>query len=155
VIASQVLNPATGTYNISFPNVVPGQPLYLSGAACTASDGGNPCPGGVRFNPAAFTVPAAGTNGDLGRDVLRGLGAWQVDLALQRQINLTEKVNLLFRAESFNIFNHPDFGPPTATFGAVNFGLATNTLNAALPSLGSLYQMGAPRSFQLALKLRF
>jgi hypothetical protein len=155
VIASQVLVPATGTYNISFPNVVPGQPLYLYGAACTASNGGNPCPGGMRFNPAAFTAPAAGTNGDLGRDVLRGLGAWQVDLALQRQINLTEKVNLLFRAESFNIFNHPDFGPPTATFGAVNFGLATNTLNAALPSLGSLYQTGAPRSFQLALKLRF
>lgn len=155
LVASQLLDSASGYYNIFFPNVVQGQPLYLYGAACTASNGGDPCPGGMRFNPAAFKAPAAGVNGNLGRDVLRGLGSWQADVALQRRFNLSEKVNLLLRAESFNLFNHPQFGQPAATLGAVNFGLATNTLNAALPSLGSLYQMGAPRSFQFALKLRF
>jgi len=109
----------------------------------------------MRINPAAFSTPPAGTNGDLGRNVLRGLGSWEVNAALQRQFKLTEKFNLLFRVESFNLFNHPSFGSPVITYGAANFGLATTTLNAALSSVSSLYQMGAPRSFQFALKLRF
>jgi hypothetical protein len=155
ITATQTLNPATGGYNVYFPNLVPNVPIYLYGAACAASDGGNPCPGGMRINPAAFSTPPAGTNGDLGRNILRGLGSWEVNAALQRQFKLTEKFNLLFRVESFNLFNHPSFGSPVITYGAANFGLATTTLNAALSSVSSLYQMGAPRSFQFALKLRF
>jgi hypothetical protein len=44
--------------------------------------------------------------------VLRGFGASQVDLAFQRQFHLTERMQLRFRGEFFNILNHPNFGPP-------------------------------------------
>jgi len=44
---------------------------------------------------------------------LRGFGATQADVGLQRQFHLTEKVALRFPSELFNIFNHPNFGPPT------------------------------------------
>ena len=155
VIASQTLNPATGTFTIAFPNVVPGTPYYLNGSACTASNGGHPCPGGQRINPAAFKAPSAGQNGDLGRDVLRGLPSWQVDFALQREFGITEKLKLEFRAEAFNVLNHPNFGLPNVTLGALNFGQPTNTLNAALPGVNPLYQMGGPRSLQFALRLTF
>ncbi len=85
------------------PNVVPGVPLVLYGSQY---------PGGKAFNPAAFIAPPTGQQGDFGRNVLRGFGAWQADFALQRQFHLTERLALCFRGEFFNIFNHPNFGQP-------------------------------------------
>src|SRR5882672_382729 len=54
-------------------------------------------PGRKAFNPAAFTLPPKGQQGDFGRNVLRVFGAWQADFALQRQFHLTENVGLRFR----------------------------------------------------------
>jgi hypothetical protein len=85
------------------PNMVPGVPLELFGPQY---------PGGKIFNSAAFTPPPQGQQGDFGRNVLRGFGAFQADVAIQRQFRLTEKLDLHFRGEFFNIFNHPNFGPP-------------------------------------------
>jgi len=94
---------ASGTALASRPNVTPGVPLVLYGPQY---------PGGKIFNKAAFTLPPKGTQGDFARNVLRGFGATQADLALQRQFHLTEKMGLRFRSEFFNIFNHPNFGNP-------------------------------------------
>jgi len=72
-----------------------------------------------------------------------------------------ESVGLLFRAEFFNIFNHPNFGPPDSTLTDGLFGHSTQTLASSLGSGGAngglnpLYQIGGPRSIQLALKLQF
>ncbi len=85
--------------------------------------------------------------------MIRGFGAWQIDLALRRQFNLTEKVNLQFRAEAFNVFNHPNFGTITTLLTSASFGQATNMLNRQLGGISPLYQIGGPRSFQFALKL--
>jgi TonB dependent receptor len=133
------------------PNVVPGAPLVLYGSQY---------PGGKAINPTAFTAPPTGQQGDFGRDVLRGFGAWQADVALQRQFHLTEKLGLRFRAEFFNIFNHPNFGSPNNTLGSPLFGQSTQTLASGLAGAGNagfnpLYQVGGPRSIQLALKLLF
>jgi hypothetical protein len=155
VIANQVLNPVTGEFSIIFPNIVAGVPFYLSGTACTASNGGVPCPGGRRINTVAFQAPPAGQNGNLGRNVLRGLPSWQIDFALDRRFNLTEKLDLAFRAEAFNLLNHADFGLPATLLTAKNFGEPTVTQNVAMSGLSSLYQIGGPRSLQLSLKLRF
>jgi hypothetical protein len=57
------------------PDAVPGQPLYLHGSSF---------PGGKSFNSAAFSIPPDGLDGDLGRNVLRGLGARQIDFSLHR-----------------------------------------------------------------------
>jgi len=134
------------------PDVVPGVPLVLYQSQY---------PGGKAFNPAAFTPPPTGQQGDFGRNVLRGFGAWQADVAFQRQFQLTEKVRLHFRGEFFNLFNHPNFGPPDNNLTDALFGLSTQTLASSLGSGGAsggfnpLYQIGGPRSIQLALKLQF
>jgi hypothetical protein len=134
------------------PNIVPGvqQVLY-----------GSQYPGGKIFNGAAFTAPPAGQQGDFGRNVQRGFGAAQADVAFQRQFHFTERLALRFRGEFFNIFNHPNFGPPDNNITDSLFGYSTETLASSLGSGGAngglnpLYQIGGPRSIQLALKLQF
>jgi hypothetical protein len=133
------------------PNVVPGVPLELYGSQY---------PGGKIFNSAAFTAPPTGQQGDFGRNVLRGFGAAQADVAFQRQFHVTERVQLRFRGEFFNIFNQPNFGPPANNLTSVLFGQSTQMLASSLAgSFGAgfnpLYQIGGPRSIQLALKLQF
>ena len=66
---------------------------------------------------------------------------------------MTERVQLQFRSEFFNIFNHPQYGLPQATFGVPGFGSITQTVNTATPvsPVGS----GTPREMQFALRLEF
>jgi hypothetical protein len=136
----------------SRPNLNPGVPLELFGTQY---------PGGKIFNRAAFTAAPAGQQGNFGRNVLRGFGAWQADVGLQRQFHVTERLGLSFRAEFFNIFNHPDFGSPINLLTSPLFGRSTQTLANSLGSGGAngglnpLYQIGGPRSIQFALKLQF
>ena len=87
--------------------------------------------------------------------------AWKADIAIQRQFRLTEKLNLRFRSEFFNIFNHPNLGPPDNTLTDALFGHSTQPLTSSLGSGGANggfnppYQIGGPRTVQLALKLVF
>lgn len=82
---------------------------------------------------------------------------WQTDFAVHRQFNMTERVNLQFRSEFFNLFNHPNFSciNPSVQAGAGAFGLAACTLNQGLDGVNQLYQLGGPRSIQFALKMTF
>jgi len=145
---------AGGSLFVARPDVVPGAPLYLHGAQF---------PGGKAFNGDAFTVPAPGQQGDLGRNVLRGFGAWQQDLGVRRQFRIKDRVILQCRAEFFNVFNHPNFANPVASLSSPLFGRSTQTLANSLTSsqagfnggLNSLYQFGGARSGQVALKLEF
>jgi hypothetical protein len=146
---------ATGRYYYQGLDLVPGQPVYLRGAACAAAyNNGLPCPGGWAVNPLAFSAPASGL-GNAPRNFVRGFGAWQMDLAVRRDFSLYERLKLQFRAEAFNIFNHPDFGYINPNFGENTFGQATGTLASTLGILSPLYQMGGPRSMQFALKFIF
>ncbi len=143
---------ASGTQLAPRPNINPGVPLEIFGSQF---------PGGKILNRAAFSSAPAGTQGNLGRNVLRGFGAWQADVGVQRQFQLTERVGLRFRVEFFNIFNHPNFGSPTNVLTSPLFGRSTQTLANSLGSGGAnggfnpLYQIGGPRSIQFALKLQF
>jgi len=142
------------------PDLLAGQQLYLSGSQY---------PGGKAFNPDAFTDPPVdpvtgnpSRQGNISRNLLRGFGAVQWDLGVHRDFALREPLHLQFRAELFNVLNHPNFGPPSGIFGQGGFGLSTQMLGASLDSgnlgggsLSSLYQIGGPRSVQLALKLIF
>jgi hypothetical protein len=133
------------------PDVKPGLPLVLYGSQY---------PGGKAFNPGAFIPAPNGQQGDLGRNVLRGFGASQADLGLQKQCHMTDKIALRFRAEFFNSFNHPNFGSPDNTLTSPLFGQSTQTLATSLAGgnnagFNPLYQVGGSRSIQLALKLQF
>ena len=144
--------PLFGVTSALRPNVVPGIPFYLQDSTA---------PGGMRLNPAAFIAPPANQQGDLGRNALRGFGMNQFDFTLRRQFRITERLNLQARADFFNIFNHPKFGPPNSTLTDPLFGQATTMFGTSLGPGGfqggfsPLYQVGGPRSIQLALKLLF
>ncbi len=142
------------------PDVVPGMPLYLSGLQF---------PGGKALNPAAFTDPPIDPNtflplrqGNLGRNALRGFGATQWDFGVHRDFTIRESLKLQFRAEMFNVLNHPNFGPPVGDLSnTTQFGQSIQTLGQSLSgnlsggSFNPLYQLGGPRSIQFALKLSF
>jgi hypothetical protein len=125
------------------PDLVPGVSLTPIGGKSI----------GEWINPAALAVPADGTFGNAPRDIGRGPGAWQIDLGGAKQIPLSESVRLEFRSEFFNIFNHPQYGLPQATFGVPGFGSITQTVNTTTPvsPVGS----GTPREIQFALRLEF
>jgi hypothetical protein len=138
-----------GLTNVARPDLVPGQPVYLYG------DG---FPGGKRFNPAAFdsaTPLAQARQGNVGRGSLRGFGLQQVDLSVRRNFRIFEGLNLQFRADAFNIFNTANFANPTGVLTSANFGRSTQALSTALGGLNSQFQVGGPRSIQLALKILF
>jgi hypothetical protein len=145
-------DPVTGQTLQSGLNVVQGKPFYLYGPQY---------PGGRSVNPDAFANPACDPNtgacamGDAPRNFVRGFGAWQIDLAARREFPIHERLKLQFRAEAFNVFNHPNFGLIDHTLGDPTFGQATATLAASLGVLSPLYQTGGPRSMQFALKLIF
>lgn len=165
-------------FNFSFPGVpggvvsarpdrVPGQPFYLSGAQCASVyqglgqlTTGQSCPGGKGLNPNAFdsvTPMNAGRQGTLPRNAVPGFGATQADMSIMRKFPITERVNLQFRADAFNVFNHPNFGAPDSNLFDLgsSFGLTSQMLNSGLGGLTPLYQIGGPRSLQLSLKLFF
>jgi hypothetical protein len=99
--------------------------------------------------------------GNLRRNALRGFGAAQWDFAVHRDFPIRESLKLQFRAEMFNVLNHPNFASPLGGFEAAQFGVSTSMLGQGLAGpagaggLSSLYQIGGPRSIQLALKLMF
>ena len=136
------------------PDLVPNIPVYLYGSQY---------PGGKAFNPLAFSIPPAGQQGDLGRNALRGFGAWQWDFSVHRDFPLGEHRLLQFRMEMFNVLNHPNFGSPLSSLAyGPSFGLATQMLGQSLAgnNIGSgafnpLYQIGGPRSVQFGLKFLF
>jgi hypothetical protein len=123
------------------PNLVPGVSLTPPGGSKAAQ----------WINPAAFAVPAPGTFGDAPRDVARGPGTWQVDLAAVKHFPLDEHTRLEFRAECFNLFNHPQYGQPQSDFseGPGVFGGIISTLNTG--PVGT----GTPRQMQFALRFSF
>jgi hypothetical protein len=142
-----LVNPADGSSYYGNPDLVPGQPIYLYGSQY---------PGGRAVNPGAFAFPANPSDpGNAPRNFVRGFGAWQINLAVRREFPIHDKLRLQFRAEAFNVLNHPNFGYVDPNLGDVTFGQATSMLNQSLATLASQYQQGGPRSMQFALRLSF
>jgi hypothetical protein len=141
-----VVDPVTGQTFEEGVDLVPGIPIYLHGPQF---------PGGRSINPAAFAAPASTDVGTAPRNFTRGFGAWQLNTAVRREFPVYERLKLQFRAEAFNVFNHPDFGTVNAQFGQATFGQAVATLAQSVGILSPIYQTGGPRSMQFALKLVF
>lgn len=137
---------ANGSEYYTSVNLVPGQPIYLYGREY---------PGGKTLNPAAFVTPSETDPGDAPRNFARGFGESQVNFATRRDFAFSEHTHLQFRAEAFNIFNHPIFGYVDPTLTDSTFGQATMTLNQSLGTVAAQYQQGGPRSMQFALRLMF
>jgi hypothetical protein len=93
------------------------------------------------FNTAAFAFPPPGRFGNAGRNILEGPGYSNVNVSLVKNTALTERLNLQFRAEAFNLFNHPNFNLPDNFLGSPTFGRITSARD--------------PRHLQFGLKLLF
>jgi hypothetical protein len=156
LLGNLAIEPGTGQEFYGDLNYNPAVPLYLRGCSAGVSSAGVSClPGGRAINPAAFSIPASGVVGDAPRNFVRGFDADQVNLSARRDFHLFEATTLQFRAEAFNILNHPNFGLVDPNYTDATFGQATQMLNSSLGTVSSLYQQGGSRSMQFALKLKF
>jgi Carboxypeptidase regulatory-like domain len=134
------------------PDQVPGVPVYLHNVPNVL--------GGWGLNPAAFspvaTDPSTGmplAQGTLGRNSIHGPAFWSLNAGVQRNFPLYEKLNLIFRVEAFNLFNHPNAGSIDGCLCDSTFGRSVNVPTIGTPN--SLYSTGSPRSLQFVLKLQF
>jgi len=122
------------------PNVIAGCNLYPANQSIAEW-----------FNPSCYTLQPGGTIGDTGRDTLIGPNFWDLDFAMMKNTpirKISDAANLQFRAEFFNLLNHPSFGFPTnAVFTG---GLTPNPTAGLITSVAS-----TPRQIQLALKFIF
>jgi hypothetical protein len=151
---------------IQRPILVPGVSLTPSGGKTVAQ----------WFNPAAFEIPALNAAGNASvfgtapRGLIRGPGTWQVDMGAGKTIPLWERGKIEFRAEFYNIFNHPQLGQPGATCegngsasgptpcesGTTFSQIASPiNLNTSIVSPITPVGSGTPREIQLALRFEF
>jgi hypothetical protein len=132
---------------LSRPDRVTGQPVWVSTPSA---------PGGKMLNVNAFAVPSPIRQGTEGRNDIPGFGLTQVDLSIGRKFPFTERFNLQFRADAFNVLNHPNFTNPRGLYELGPTDLQSSMmLNQGLGGLNPLFQEGGPRSLQLSLKLTF
>jgi hypothetical protein len=155
LLPGSVIAPA-GNSGTLRPNLIPGVSLTPPGGRSIAQ----------WINPAAFSLPTLGTYGNATRNLFAGPGTWQVDTGVAKTFPLAERTRVEFRAEAFNIFTHPQLGPPNVTctvtavaptgcaggFGSITtaLNLNTNIVNPITP-VGS----GTPRELQFALRFEF
>ena len=118
------------------PDVIIGQSLYVM----------NPSPA-QWLNPLAFVRHNLGF-GNAGRNILTGPGLQDIDVALSKATTIKEGILVQFRAEAFNLFNHPNFAQPQNAVTATTFGQVTATRSTR----GDL---GSSRQLQLGIKLIF
>jgi hypothetical protein len=102
------------------------------------------------LNPAAFTRPAPGTLGTLGRNALVGPGMFQLDLAVSRTFPLGEAKSIQLRGEAFNLPNHLNLSNPVASLNSGVFGKIQSDISGT-----SGLSNGDPRIMQFALKYVF
>jgi hypothetical protein len=152
------------------PDLVPGIPLYLYGPQYAGGkifnntvDPSRPtCKGPFCPPPTDPNTGAPLRQGNLPRNALRGFGATQWDLAIHRDFPIHESLKVQFRAEMFNVLNHPNFGQPKGDINNARFGQTSQMLGRSLDvfnqgsgSFSPLYQIGSPRSIQFGLKMQF
>jgi hypothetical protein len=157
-----VMNISTSASNASDSSVRGGifarvRPDY-TGATMWLSDVN--VPGGRRLNPGAFSTPEDGySQGNLGRNALRGFDSKQADISLRRQFAVGERWRLNLSAEAFNAFNYPNFANPSSDEGAnlasPKFGIMTRMANQSMGGASTVYRSGGSRSMELALRFSF
>jgi hypothetical protein len=143
------------------PDLIPGSSNNpTEGTSVGCDDRGGPAAGTPLgtpdrwFDPCVFALPPQGIFGDLGRTTMRGPGFAQWDIGLFKNFDVSEEVNLQFRAEFFNILNRANFSvPQNALFESDAAGIAIQEVRS---SVGNISQtVSTSRQIQLALKIVF
>jgi hypothetical protein len=129
-----------GPVPVGIGSAANGNPQYFPSLGCTVAAPTANC---------LFQVPTG--FGNLGRNTIVGPGFEDVDLAVYKDTRITERVKAQFRADTFNIFNHPNFGQPSRTVSVA----ANNTFGQISSTRSPIGDSGSSRQIQLALKLIF
>jgi hypothetical protein len=120
-------------------------------ASCRPNRVGNPTPDSPSpndwINKAAFQVQPLGTFGNAGRSVLFADGTKNIDLNFAKVTRITERTKLEFRAEFYNLLNHPQFGIPDLDFSSGN--------NPNFGKIFSTARFSNAREIQFGLKLYY
>jgi hypothetical protein len=151
-ISNRLTNQAA--YASPRPNAVAGCDLY-TGVSAEQAASGRPW-----FNVNCFAPAPVGTFGDAGRDTIIGPNLWDMDFALQKNWKVKENFRIQFKAEAFNVLNHPSFQAPIATAfnPALSPAVLTNPLAGTVPNASAgviTATNSSPRQVQLALKVVF
>jgi len=141
-------NSSTGLGN-DRPNLV-GDP---SSGTCPGASGATPGSVDCWVNPKAFAPNAVLTFGNSGRNILRGPGFRDFDFSVVKNTKFGERFRTQFRAEFFNLTNHPNFALPNNVLSSPSFGTLFQTPDAAQNNVG--LGSGGPRLIQFGLKLSF
>ncbi len=113
------------------------------------------------FNESCFQASTYGTVGNAGRNIMQGPGYAETDISLTKNTRINERMTLQFRAEIFNIFNHPNFSVPSGTIinaGVNNVGPTTSYSAEGAQITSQVGSGGLPdvaRQTQFSLKLMF
>ncbi len=132
------------------------RPNYISGCNVYANQNVHQW-----YNRACFSASPYGTVGTLGRNALIGPGYVETDLGVMKETRITERVSIQFRAELFNLFNHPNFNFPNTgvfTAGSANTnyqGTPVATAGQITSLVGSGGLSNVARQTQFSLKLLF
>jgi hypothetical protein len=139
-----------GFDDITRPDLMPGVRLWVPA----------PVLGGRALNPAAFS-PAAGLQGNLGRNAITGFGMAQFDLAVAREFRFVQRAGFRLRLDAYNALNHSTPADPVRFLNSPLFGTSTSMLNLMLGSgtprsgLAPALQIGGPRVLQVSAQLSF
>jgi len=113
------------------------------------------------FNPATFALPPPGQFGTAGRNILRGPGFAQCDVAVQKGFQLTEGTEITFGAATYNLFNHPNFAVPSNTQNPLTLGgngdaVFADTRGSFADNVGRIFStVGTARQIELHARFRF
>jgi len=169
VLTEAIINVPGGgaSRNVRRPDVVAGVNPFVTGGDKR-----------LYLNPAAFSIPAPGTFGNLSRNPLAGPDLSQFDFTVHKRIRISERLGLQFRGEIYNLFNRANFANPPATLGAGLPASYTDPANAAglnglqpgksytpaaaggafgrvSSTVANTVGLGAQRQVQLSLRLEF
>jgi hypothetical protein len=151
-----------GTYQDGFPFSVLANDLdgLLMTPIQRANISGNPNSGFTKgpkewFNTSVFSQPLAGEFGNSGRNILREPGISNWDMGLVKYFNLTERAKFQLRVETFNTFNHTQWGVDPATQGGSGPGTSAEVTNVNAGNFGAITSARPPRVIQFGGKITF
>jgi hypothetical protein len=138
--------------NTARPNLVSSQAIWIQNKSA---------PWGKVLNSNAFQLPETGVNGNLGRNILRGAGLFQIDASLRRQFRVRGRSSIETAVSAFNLLNHAGFSKPTGYLGSPLFGQPVSMQNLMMGSgnptngLTPVFQSGGPRTVEIGVKFTF
>jgi hypothetical protein len=139
---------------LNYDGVIFASPVAKIPGSCGSSAVNTPCLSASQFAPAANGSPTG--FGTVGRNSIYGPNFFDVDMALTKDVRVTERVTFSFGAQAYNLFNHANFDQPVNDISNPQFGSSIATVGPPTSLLGSFVGAGSsPRFLEIKGVVRF